>query len=35
MQQFGAKLIEYAKTNGIPTPSPEAIKKEADSMREE
>ncbi|HNZ32525.1 MAG TPA: hypothetical protein PKJ25_10545 [Smithellaceae bacterium] len=34
MQQFSAKLIEYAKTNGIPTPSPEAIKKETDSMQE-
>lgn len=35
MQQFSAKLIEYAKTNGIPTPSPEAIKKECNSMRED
>jgi len=34
MQKFSANLIEYAKTNGIPTPSNEAVKKEADSMQE-
>jgi len=34
LQQFSAKLVDYAKTNGIPTRSPEEAKKKAAALLE-
>ncbi|HOT98993.1 MAG TPA: hypothetical protein PKZ83_17870 [bacterium] len=35
LQQYSGKLVDYATTNGIPTPSTEAIKKQADAQLSE
>ncbi len=32
LQQYSKKLVDYATTNGIPTPSAESIKKQADAQ---
>ncbi|HOV91160.1 MAG TPA: hypothetical protein PKW07_10690 [Syntrophorhabdaceae bacterium] len=35
LQKYSSKLIDYMKTNGIPTPSPESIKKAANEKLKE